>query len=86
MPSWDQIWTFVHELGVVKGTFVLFFWVAHAAYFALQNGRLKDRQKEIDRLAGENKDYRDRFTALLDRELKIKPHELPPSHLPRKKK
>ena len=74
---WDEIRKFINDLGLIRGTFVVFFWAAHAAIFALYNGRLRDRQKEIDRIAAENKDYRDRFTTLIDRQFKIRKNELP---------
>ena len=75
---WEEIRSFIQDLGVVKGTFVVFFWLAHAALYGLYRGRLKDRQREIDRLAAENKDYRERFTALLDKEFKIPKSKLTP--------
>lgn len=81
---WDEIRNFITSLGVVKGTFVVFFWVAHAAIFGLYRGRLLDRQKEIDRLARENKEYRERFTALLDKELRMPRHLLGPGKKKRK--
>jgi hypothetical protein len=76
--DWEVIRSFIQQLGVVKGTFVVFFWTAHAALFLLYRGRLKDRQKEIDRLAAENKEHRDRFTALLDKQFKIPKAKLSP--------
>ena len=33
----------------------------------MYNGRLKDRQDEINRLAADNHEYRDRFLAMLDK-------------------
>lgn len=68
---WEEIRSFISDLGVVKGTFVVFFWVMHAALFTLYRGRLADRQSEINRLAVENREYRERFTALLDKQFKI---------------
>lgn len=83
---WEEIRKLIHELGPVGGTFVAFFWIAHAALFNLYNGRLKDRQREIDRIAAENKEYRDRFTRFLDKELNIPRNLLPPSGSPPKRR
>jgi hypothetical protein len=60
------------SLGLVKGTFVVFFFVAHGWIFLLYNGRLKDRQKEIDRLATDNREYRVRFVTLMDKRFGFK--------------
>jgi hypothetical protein len=67
MPSWDTIREFINELGALKGVFVLFFFIAHGWIYGLYHGRIKDRQKEIDRLAKDNHEYRDRFMKLLDK-------------------
>jgi len=64
---WNIIKDAVVALGWAKGMFTLFFWVAHYALFKAYKGRLKDRQDEIDRLAKDNHEYRDRFLAVLDR-------------------
>ena len=76
---WSEFRTFIHDLGLLRGLFAIFFLGMHAWVFALYNGRLQDRQKEIDRLAEENKEYRNRFTALLDKGLKIPKNLLPRS-------
>ena len=44
----------------------------HYAVYRLYLGRLNDRQKEIDKLAAENREYRERFLALLDKKLDYK--------------
>ncbi len=72
-PSWDVILEFIQKLGWVKGMFALFFWVAHAAYFLMVRGRLKDRQREIDRMAADIADYRNTFSSLILKEMKLKP-------------
>jgi hypothetical protein len=79
---WEQLVHFIKELGVVPGTLVVFFWVMHGWVFWLYKGRLADRQAEINRIAAENKEYRDRFTALLDKQLKIPKNLLPPGTPP----
>ncbi len=73
------------RLGLVKGTFVLFFFMAHGWIYSLYRGRLKDRQREINRLARENREYRDRFLVLMDRRHDIRPEDLERGslHLPR---
>ena len=55
----------IAQLGWVKGTFTVFFWVAHFWIFQLYKGRLADRQAEIDRLATDNHEYREHFMKLL---------------------
>ncbi len=70
---WDTIKTFIKNLGLVKGTFVVFFWIMHAMYFRAMRGRLEDRQKEIDRVAAENHEYRERFLAIIDKNNGYKP-------------
>lgn len=69
MPAWDEIRQFVSEFGLVKGIFTIFFFMAHAWIYRLYSGRLEDRQKEIDRLAADNHEYRERFLSTLDREM-----------------
>lgn len=73
MKYLTQLWEIVKDaivtLGLVRGTFVLFFWIAHFWIFRLYSGRLKDRQKEIDNIAAENRQYRERFLALIDKHL-----------------
>lgn len=66
LPSWEEIKEFIVTFGWAKGILTIFFFMAHAWIYSLYNGRLKDRQKEIDRIAYENREYRERFLALLD--------------------
>ncbi len=77
--SWETIRDFVVHFGWVKGTLTILFWVFHAWIYLLYNGRLKDRQKEIDRLIQENREHRERFIALLDRRLSSPKIEIPSS-------
>lgn len=63
---WDIVKDFVVSLGWARGTFALFFWVAHFWIYRLYTGRLNDRQRQIDEIAKENHEYRDRFLAILD--------------------
>ncbi len=66
LPSWSTVKDYVIAFGWVKGVFTIFFFLAHAWIYSLYRGRLKDRQKEIDRLAEDNHEYRERFLRLLD--------------------
>lgn len=50
----------------MKGVFTVFFFGAHFVVYRLYLGRLKDRQREIDRLAEDNRDYREKFMHILD--------------------
>lgn len=70
---WEIIKEAVKDFGWAGGTFLLFFWVAHYWLFRMYNGRLQDRQAEIDRLAADNREYRDRFLTVLDRHLGLPP-------------
>ena len=54
-------------IGITKALFVVFFVVMHGWVFLLYRGRLKDRQKEIDRIAEENRQYREIFVGMLDK-------------------
>jgi len=64
--TWDTILKFIQSLGLVKGIFVIFFFLMHGLYFLAMNGRLKDRQAEIDRITADNREYRERFLSILD--------------------
>ena len=54
-------------IGLTKALFVVFFVVMHGWVFLLYRGRLKDRQAEIDRIAEENRHYREIFVGMLDK-------------------
>lgn len=75
MSKLAEAWTIVKDavasFGFVKGTFTLFFWVAQYWIYRLYSGRLKDRQREIDRIAKENREYRDRLLALMDKHFQV---------------
>jgi hypothetical protein len=64
---WEIIKDSVQSFGLLRGIFLLFFWVAHFWIYRLYQGRLRDRQKQIDDLAKDNREYRERFLTLLDR-------------------
>lgn len=49
---------YLKELGAFQGSLVLFFFVAHYAIWRMYRGRLRDRQKEINRMAEHCKDVR----------------------------
>lgn len=67
VPTWDVILDFIKALGWTKGVFTISFFLGHWWIYSLYAGRLKDRQSEIDRLATDNREYRERFLALLDK-------------------
>lgn len=64
--SAEDLLEFIKALGWTKGVFTVFFFIAHGYIFSLYRGRLSDRQKEIDRIAAENREYRERFLKLMD--------------------
>lgn len=59
----------VISLGVTNGLFVIFFCVAHLFIYWLYSGRLKDRQKEIDRMAEDCRQLREFFMKKLEEKL-----------------
>lgn len=67
--GWETILTYIETLGWAKGVFTIFFFLAHYWIFKSYKGRLDDRQKEIDRIALDNSEYRKRFMTLLDNKL-----------------
>jgi len=69
----DNILEFVKALGWTKGVFTIFFFMAHGWIYNLYRGRLNDRQKEIDRIAEENREYRERFLKLMDKAFSYSP-------------
>ena len=81
-PSWDTIKDFIITFGWVKGTLTLLFWVFHIWIYKLYNDRLKDRQAEINRLAQDNREYRERFLAVLDKHFDYQVPIKPPPTLP----
>lgn len=56
---------FIARLTPVEGILLILVIVFHRATIKSYKMRVKDRQQEIDRLAKENHDYRDRFTRIL---------------------
>jgi len=62
----------IKSIGLAKTLFAFIVLSCHFYIFRLYNARLKDRQKEIDRLAEDNREYRDRFMKLLDKNLIMK--------------
>ncbi len=61
----------LETFGLRDGLFVIFFIGMHYWLHRQYQGRLGDRQIEIDRVAGDNREYRDRFTRLLDRHFNV---------------
>lgn len=54
------------ELGIWDGLLAVTWIGGHIWVYKMYNDRLKDRQEEIDRLAADNRDYRDRFLHFID--------------------
>ena len=74
----------IDEVGLVGALLSVIVLGMHYAVYRLYLGRLNDRQKEIDKLAAENREYRERFLALLDKEFGYQPAR--PTEKSRKKK
>lgn len=56
----------IKAIGLTKTLSAIIISFCHLYIFTLYDRRLKDRQDEINRLAEENREYRDRFLKLLD--------------------
>lgn len=67
LPSWGDIREIVKEFGLRDGIFLLFFFLAHGWIYSQYQGRLADRQKEIDRLAADVREYRNMIVGLFDK-------------------
>ena len=70
----DIIFSFLKEFGEVNGLLILgivlmfrWVWRSNAHIHRQHREQLQDRQREIDRLAADNRVYRDRFLAMLDK-------------------
>lgn len=64
-PSIDII-ELIKNIGLYKTLFSIILLSCHFFIFKLYNRNLKDKQNEIDRMAEDNRLYRDRFMKLLD--------------------
>ena len=73
LPDFKTIKDFIQTFGWTKGVFTIFFFSAHGWVFKLYNDRLKDKQAEIERLASDNRTYRDRFLKFYDEKFDYKP-------------
>ncbi len=67
---------FTLEYGIL-GLILIF--LAYLVYH-LTTKILADKDKQIDNLASENKEYRERFTNLLDKQFNFKPTEKTSNH------
>jgi len=74
-PSWKEIIEIVSKLGLLKGIFLIFFISANLWVWRLYVGRIKDRKEEIDRLAQDNREYRERFLSMIDKCINYKKNE-----------
>ena len=67
LMAWmDAFSGFFNNLSVIDGILLVLVIVFHRTTMRSYEGRLSERQTEIDRLAAENREYRDRFTRILD--------------------
>ena len=67
LPSFEQLKAYLTEFGFTKSIFLVFFIWAHKVIFKSYEKRLEERQKEIDRLADDNRAYRERYLAFHDK-------------------
>lgn len=80
IPFLEHVLDFIQAMGPLKGMFVLFFLGAHYWIYRLYSSNIKDKQNQIDRIAADNKEYRDRFLSMLDMKFGYAPNEKgPPS-------
>lgn len=63
----DNIITLVQAIGLPNTIFTIIILSYHFHIFIQYNARLKDRQSEINKLAKENREYREIFLTLLDK-------------------
>lgn len=70
--SWDIVKDFIISFGWAKGVFTIFFFLAHFWIYRLYMNRINDRKEEIDRLAQDNREYRNLFLSILDKNLDYK--------------
>lgn len=61
MDSVELAIALVKEVGYERGLFAVFFLLAHRWIFKMYKDRLDDRQNEINRMAEENREYREYF-------------------------
>ena len=69
----NAAYSYIKSFGLLRGLFALFFIFAHCWIYRLYYLRVKDAKDQIDRLAEENKEYRDRFLSILDERFNYKP-------------
>lgn len=72
----DYIFSFLKEFGeinglLIVGIIIMFSWVRslNSRIHQQYQQHLQDRQHEIDRLAADNREYRERFLVLLDKKI-----------------
>lgn len=71
--QWFSAFTeFFRNLSFTEGAMLILVVLFYRGTIKSYHKRLDDRQKEIDRLAADNREYRERFVQLMDRELKLR--------------
>lgn len=68
---WNVLKDALLTFGFTKGLILVMFLGGHYWVFRLYENRVKDRQREIDNLARDNREYRDRFLTILDRHFEL---------------
>lgn len=63
---------FLNDFGVLDGLLILFFIFGHLAIYKLYIKNIKSKQEEINRIALENREYREIFINLIEQRLNIK--------------
>lgn len=72
--QWLSTFTeFFNNLSVTEGVLIILVVLFYRGTIKSYHRQLDDRQKEIDRLALDNREYRDKFAQFVDRELRLQP-------------
>ncbi len=59
----------VKEVGTYQSLFIIFFIGVHIYIRRLYDANMADKQNQINRLAEENKEYREKFIKMVDQKL-----------------
>jgi hypothetical protein len=75
--NWSSVVDVLKNFGLTRGLCVIFFLSLWWFYHRAHQNRLKDKDAEINRLAADNHEYRERFMRLFDDKYKIQPYSDP---------
>lgn len=67
----DGLWKFLSGLSFTEVVLLILLIYGGRLIFTVHQRQLNDRQREIDRLAEDNREYRERFLWILDRRLGV---------------